>query len=113
MGASLKPERYSHRAVKLLKDFEHPVEAFGLRKGEIAGVKITDTLEPFDDIHTVTMYIGPQNQKGYTDYIKSLKPKRVIFNPGTENPAFAEELREQGVEVVENCTLVMLNYDMF
>ena len=113
MGASLKPERYSNRAVRLLRRFGHPTEAFGLREGTIDDVKIHTRLTPFEDIHTVTLYLGPQNQSGYTDYIKSLKPQRVIFNPGTENPAFADELRQQGTEVVENCTLVMLNYEMF
>jgi len=113
IGASLKPERYSNRAVKLLKEYNNEVVAFGLREGEINGVKITKNMDNFTDVHTVTMYVNPKRQSDLYDYIFSLNPKRLIFNPGTENQEFADLASQKGIEVVEHCTLVMLNTDLF
>jgi predicted CoA-binding protein len=112
-GASIKPERYSNRAINMLREYGHPVEAIGLREGRVADVDIQTGLPELKDIHTVTMYLGPQNQDPYYDYIIGLNPRRVIFNPGTENPAFAEKLREKGIDVVESCTLIMLGSGAF
>jgi len=109
VGASANPLRYSHRAVEMLKANGHPVEAVGLRAGEIEGVEIKTDLIRFDDVDTVTLYVGPKNQESWKDYIKSLKPNRVIFNPGAENDEFGAELKSEGIEVEEACTLVLLS----
>lgn len=108
LGASLKSHRFSHKAVQRLVDHRHEVVAFGLKEGEISGVTIDTALVQYEDIHTVTLYLNPTVQKEYYDYIFSLQPKRVIFNPGTENPDFVEKLQEKDIECVMACTLVML-----
>jgi predicted CoA-binding protein len=107
MGATPNPERYSYKATAMLREYQHEVVAFGLRKGNIGDVVITQLL-PDDDIETITLYLGPANQIAYVDYILKMKPSRVIFNPGTENPEFQSKLKEYGIEPVEACTLVML-----
>jgi len=81
----------------------------GRKVGEVAGVAIEPPEAIHEDIDTITLYIGPRNQAPYYDYILNTKPKRVIFNPGAENPELVEKLEEQGIEAVEGCTLVMLN----
>ena len=113
LGASLKPERYANRAIKLLRHFDYEVEAIGNREGRVDDVEIKKDFNGVSDIHTVTVYLSPRNQEPYYDFIKKLRPERVIFNPGTENDIFEDELKKENIEVVENCTLVMLNYDMF
>lgn len=85
------------------------MEAVGLREGEISGVKITKEFKPFDGVDTVSLYVGPRNQDYWKEYIKELKPKRVIFNPGTENEDFQMDLIKEGIEVEEACTLVLLS----
>jgi len=112
-GSSVKPMRFSFKAINKLRQNGHPVHALGLREGKVADVEIQTGKPELTDVHTVTMYLGPQNQPEYYDYIKSLKPQRVIFNPGTENIEFVKILKDDGVEVVEYCTLVMLDMDMF
>ncbi|MEL4308217.1 CoA-binding protein [Joostella sp. CR20] len=109
MGASLKPNRYSFMAVNRLVTAGHDVVAFGLRSGEIANVKIDTELLQYNDIDTVTLYLNPKNQEAYYEYIIGLKPKRVIFNPGTENPVFYEMLRENNIQYEVACTLVLLS----
>jgi predicted CoA-binding protein len=109
IGASPNPMRYSNRAVEMLKSADHPVEAVGLREGDISGIQITKELKPFEGVDTVSLYVGPRNQDYWKDYIKGLKPKRVIFNPGTENDEFQDELEKEGIEVEEACTLVLLS----
>jgi uncharacterized protein len=113
LGASLNPERFSYMAVRKLRYGNIPVVAVGLREGEISGVKIEKPYPKFENIHTVTIYIGPKNLPPYQDYILGLKPKRVIFNPGTEAPDFAKTLENQGVEVVNACTLIMISNDQY
>jgi len=113
IGASIKPERFSYKAIKLLRKYEHPVEAIGVKEGELEGVQIQKSKTIFTDIHTVTMYVGPNNQPEFYTYIIELKPKRIIFNPGTENPEFEEMAKNAGIEIVEDCTLVMLNSGTF
>lgn len=108
IGASENPERYAYKAVMKLMDNNYPVVAFGLRKGSINGVDITTQFPEESGIHTVTLYVGPKNQPDYYDRIIALKPKRVIFNPGTENSEFEEKLTDLGIEALEACTLVML-----
>jgi len=113
LGASLKPHRYSYKAVIKLLSNHIPVVAVGLREGAIGEVKIEKPFPEFSDIHTITLYIGPKNQPFYTDYILKLNPARVIFNPGTENPELENLLNSKGIEVVENCMLVMLSKGEF
>ena len=109
IGASNNRNRYSNLAIHRLTSKEVPTVAIGLRKGEVAGVQIETEKLPFQDIDTVTMYIGPQRQPEYYDYIISLNPSRVIFNPGTENPEFYRQLREKDIEVEVACTLILLS----
>jgi predicted CoA-binding protein len=109
IGASENPERYSNRAVLQLLSHGHPVLALGNKSGNIGNVPI-DTGKPvYTDIDTVTLYLGPANQSEFYDYILSLKPKRIIFNPGTENDTFCQRAQQVGIEAIEACTLVMLS----
>lgn len=107
-GASLKPERYSNRAVVSLRENSIPTLAYGLRQGAIADVQVSTHLPDGCLIHTVTMYVGKARQLEYYDAIIDLAPKRVIFNPGAENQEFSEMLIGAGIEPIEACTLVML-----
>ncbi|NJW51726.1 CoA-binding protein [Salinimicrobium oceani] len=109
LGASTNPGRYAHIAINRLKGANIPTVAIGLRKGEVAGVNIETEKLPFTDIHTVTLYLGAPRQEEYYDYILSLEPKRVIFNPGTENPEFYRLLQKNQVEVEVACTLILLS----
>ncbi|MEM8893955.1 MAG: CoA-binding protein [Bacteroidota bacterium] len=111
IGASTNPARYAYRAAHMLKDQGHPVVPIGIKKGEVAGEEILDLRQrpEVDAVDTVTLYLGPQNQTEWEDYILSLQPRRVVFNPGTENPTFASRLNAKGVEALEACTLVMLS----
>ncbi len=113
IGASPNPNRYSFKATKLLKNYGHQVFPVGIRDGEIDGLKILKEFPLESDIHTVTIYLSPKRQEPYYEKILALKPKRVIFNPGTENPAFRETLAQNGIETVENCTIVMLKSGIF
>ena len=108
IGASEKPERYSNKAIRALLLHNYPVVALGLKKGSIEGVSFHTEKEQFEDIDTVTLYIGPQNQPGYYSYVIGLKPRRVIFNPGTENPEFIELLKSAGIYPEIACTLILL-----
>ncbi len=107
-GASLKPFRYSNIVVKRLIDHEIETQAYGPKTGKIGKVQVLDSFDDFQDIHTITLYLGPSHQPQYYQDIIRLKPKRVIFNPGTENPEFYGLLKEQGIEAMEACTLVLL-----
>ena len=109
IGASEKPERYSNKAIKALRNHDHPVVALAPRAGRVDDVVFTTEMEGIADIDTVTMYVGPQNQSGYIDFILGLKPQRVIFNPGTENEPFAYKLQENGIQPEIACTLVLLS----
>jgi len=108
LGASTNPRRYSNIAIKRLVSHKQPTVAIGLREGEVAGVEIAKNEVDFEDVDTITLYLNPQNQKRYYDYILSLEPKRVIFNPGTENPELYALLRKNNIEIEVACTLVML-----
>lgn len=109
MGASLKPQRYSNRAIYKLVEKHHDVVAFGLNEGEVAGVKIDTAPLHYEDIHTITIYLNPKRQVQYYEYIVSLKPKRIIFNPGTENQEFYLILEKNHIQFEEACTLVLLS----
>ncbi|MFP4089589.1 MAG: CoA-binding protein [Cyclobacteriaceae bacterium] len=110
VGASPNPSRYAFRAAHLLKRYDHTIIPLSIKRGEVAEEKIMDLREKpmITDVDTITLYIGPQNQPEWIDYLLSLSPRRIIFNPGTENPVFMDKAEAQGVEVVEGCTLVML-----
>jgi uncharacterized protein len=109
LGASENPDRYSNMAVRKLSAHEHPVIALGRKKGSIGTIPIETTQEPLNDIDTVTLYLNPANQKTYYDYILSLHPKRIIFNPGAENDELTELARKNGIAAQEACTLVLLS----
>lgn len=108
LGASTNPNRYAYTAIQSLQQKKISVEAVGLKEGEVAGVKIHSEQVPFLGIHTVTLYVGPANQETYIDYVISLQPKRVIFNPGTYNEAFIQQLQAHDIETEVACTLVLL-----
>ncbi len=109
VGATTKEDRYANRAIKALRSHNYPVVAFGQKAGTVEDVEIETEWNPNWDIETVTLYLGPQNQDGYIDKILALKPNRVIFNPGTENPEFIEKLRAVKIHPEIGCTLVMLS----
>ena len=109
IGASLKPYRYSNMAIKRLIEYGRDVKAIGLREGEVHGVQIQKGHPVLNDIHTVLMYINPSRQPEYYDYILSLNPKRIVFNPGTENHEFIQLAREKDVLPVVACSLVMMS----
>ncbi len=113
LGASPNPIRFSHKAVKSLLRHEHEVVAIGFRKGEIVEKEILVGHPMVEDVHTVSIYIGSSRQEDFYDYIISLKPKRVIFNPGTVNPTFMSRLKNVGIEPVSACMLVMLSDEEF
>ncbi len=109
LGASTNPSRYSYIATQRLNKKEHPVYPIGIKKGAIEGIAIINDRPTIDDVDTITLYLNPTLQKEYYDYIFSLNPKRIIFNPGTENPELMKRATEKGIEVIAACTLVMLS----
>ena len=109
IGASDKPERYAYKATMALQKHAHEVIPVGLRDGVINGIDIVKGKPDIKDVDTVTLYVGPQNQADWMDYVIGLHPKRVIFNPGTENPEFENLLQKNNIEPIEACTLVMLS----
>ncbi|TJY32945.1 CoA-binding protein [Pontimicrobium aquaticum] len=112
-GASLNPNRYSHYAIQRLVAHNHEVVAFGLRKGDVEGVTIDTTLIPYEDLDTVTLYMNAKRQKEYYNYLIDLKPNRIIFNPGTENPEFFKLLEENHINYEAACTLVLLSTNQY
>jgi predicted CoA-binding protein len=108
LGASSNPSRYSYLAMNRLKAHQHPVVAVGRREAEVAGISILKTPVSEEGIDTVTLYLNPTHQKEYYNYILGLNPRRIIFNPGTENPELMKLAREKSIEPVVACTLVML-----
>ena len=113
LGASLKPNRYSYYAIQRLVANEHEVVALGLKTGEVLGVKIDIELKAFEGLHTITLYLNPKRQTDYYDYIILLKPERVIFNPGTENPELYNILKENNIPFEAACTLVLLSTNQY
>jgi uncharacterized protein len=108
LGASAKPDRYSYKAINMLIEKGHSVLAIGQNTGDVAGVSIRTKKIPLSGINTVTLYLNPAHQRDYYNYIIETKPKRVIFNPGTENPEFYQLLQLNNIKVEIACTLVML-----
>ncbi len=113
IGASLKTDRYSNIAIKKLVKFDYNVEAIGNKNGKVGNVVITNRLINFDNIHTVTLYLNKSKQQEYYDYIISLNPKRVIFNPGTENEEFCKILNNNSIKYLDACTLVLLSTNQY
>jgi len=108
LGASTNPLRYSYRAIRALRQHKHGVYAIGLRDGVVDDVEIISTKSELKDVETITLYLSQKNQKQYYDYIVSLKPKRIIYNPGAENKELSEIAEKAGIQNVEACTLVLL-----
>jgi predicted CoA-binding protein len=108
LGASQNPSRYSYLAINRLRAHDHPVVAVGKRNGQVGDVDITKDHVAEPGIDTVTLYLNPRNQVEYYDYILELNPKRIIFNPGTENDELIKKAKENNIETVMGCTLVML-----
>ena len=113
LGASTNAHRYSYIAVKKLLSCGHEVIAVGIKSGSIEGIEIQIAGDIVEGIHTVTLYVSPKNQDQYYDYILNLNPRRVLFNPGTINTQFMRLLEENGIEVIEACTLVMLSANTY
>jgi len=109
IGASTNPTQYSHLAVRKLLTAGHQVEAIGREGFNIENISIGTTMSPFEGVDTVTIYLNADRQKSYEEYILSLHPKRIIFNPGAENPSFFKEATHKGIDTLEACTLVMLS----
>ena len=115
IGASPNPQRYSFLATGMLQNKGITTLPLGIREGKIGETNILPLQErpKLEDVHTITLYLNPQNQAQYIDYILSLKPKRVIFNPGTENEPFARQLTANGIVAMEACTLVLLQTNQY
>lgn len=113
IGASSNPERYAFKAAERLLAHGHEIELLGLRPDVIFGQTIDTERKQYQQLDTVTLYVGPKNQPGYYDYIVSLRPNRVIFNPGTENPEFEIILKKNGIVYEEACTLVLLGTNQY
>ena len=115
VGATPNPSRYAFLAAQNLKSHSHEFIPLGIKKGEVLGtpiVQIADKPE-IKDVDTITMYVGAPRQVGWYDYLLSLKPRRIIFNPGAENEEFEKLAESKGVEVIEACTLVMLRTNQY
>lgn len=109
LGASPNPDRYSNIASLRLNAAGYEVFPVGNQEGEIAGIKILTNMPHIEGVDTLSLYVGPAKQPIYEDYIFNIMPKRIIFNPGTENTHLMEEAANRGIEVVVACTLVMLS----
>lgn len=113
LGATPDPGRYAYLAANKLVRYGHEIVNVGMKKGEVAGVPIERPETIHQDIDTVTLYVGTRNQPPLYDYILNTKPKRIIFNPGTENGELEAMARQRGIETIEGCTLVMLSTGQF
>lgn len=109
LGASNNPARYSYLAIRKLANHGYPVVAIGKKKGKVGEIDIETDQLPITDLDTITLYLNPMNQQEYFDYILDLNPRRIIFNPGTENDALIKSAEINGIETVIGCTLVMLS----
>ena len=113
LGASPKETRYSYKAVKALLRLEHDVVAVGEKAGDIKGVQIHTGMPHIENVDTIILYLGAGGQKNYYDYMIGLKPRRIIFNPGTHNQEFIDICKNHGIEPVVDCALIMLNSDTY
>jgi hypothetical protein len=113
LGASTNPDRYSFKAVHALLEHNLPVIPLGVKKGSIAGIEIINDRPKLESVDTVTLYINASIQQDWQEYIISLEPRRIIFNPGTENPDFFARAQKLGIDAQEACTLVLLATNQF
>lgn len=113
IGASNNPDRYAFKALELLVEKGHAVFLKGNKAGIACGLTIQVGTNDFDHIHTVTLYVGPQNQQELLEDLSTIKPERIIFNPGTEHPILYAEIEKLGIQVEEACTLVLLHTNQF
>ncbi len=113
LGASDNPSRYSYMAIRRLRSHGHPVVAIGKKATQVDDVIIEKDRKDFEKVDTVTLYLNPMHQKQYYDYIVSLHPQRIIFNPGAENDELAEIAKKNGIRPIEACTLVMLSTNQY
>lgn len=115
IGASENRSRYAYLAAEMLHEYKNEFVPVGVKAGEVLGKQILDLKKKpaIPDVDTVTLYINPTNQQAWYDYILSLKPKRVIFNPGTENPELESILTQNKIEALEACTLVLLRSNQY
>lgn len=108
LGATPNPQRYAYLAAERLARHGHPIVPVGIKHGSLQGEEILQGLPDVPEIDTVTLYVGPRHQPTYYDWLLRVNPRRIIFNPGTENPELMRLAREHGIETVRGCTLVML-----
>lgn len=115
VGATPNQSRYAYLAANMLREYDHEVVPLGIKQGEVAGKEILDIRKKpaINGVDTVTLYIGPRHQPEWYDYLLSLKPKRIIFNPGTENEEFEQLVEANGIEALQACTLVLLRSHQF
>ena len=113
LGASANPSRYSYLAIQSLRRHGHPVVGLGRRLAKVGDTDISVTKDPVPGIDTVTIYMNKKHQEEFHDYILSLKPKRIIFNPGAENEKVEALAKEKGIKKMEACTLVMLSTNQY
>ncbi len=113
LGATTNKERYAYLAANKLVNNGHMIVNVGIKEGTVAGVKIEPPIKIHLDIDTITLYISAKNQPEYYNYILETHPKRIIFNPGTENPELQKKAQKQGIEVLEACTLVLLSTNQY
>jgi hypothetical protein len=115
VGATTNPGRYAFLAAQMLNEYGHSIIPIGIKKGELFGTEIRDIFKKpaIENVDTITLYIGPHHQPEWYEYLIGLKPKRIIFNPGTENGVFQQLAENQGIEALEACTLVMLRTNQF
>ena len=115
VGASSNPGRYAQLAGRMLREYGHPIIPLGIHEGELFEEPILDIKEKpeIPGVDTITLYVSPKNQEGWYEYLLSLNPKRIIFNPGTENEKFMEMAEAKNIEAVTGCTLVMLRTNQY
>lgn len=113
LGATTNPVRYAYLAANRLVNKGHQIINVGIKSGEVAGQPIQSALNVHSDVDTITLYLGPQNQKDYYNYILQTNPKRIIFNPGTENSELKKLAQNQGIQTLEACTLVLLSTNQY
>ncbi|MDG0817580.1 CoA-binding protein [Bdellovibrio svalbardensis] len=113
LGASNKPDRYAYKALKMLQEYGHTPLPVNPAFDEIEGVKVAKSLDELSDIDTVTLYMNPHRLEEQVDRLIRLKPKRVIFNPGTESKEIEQKLKAAGIQTTEACTLVLLRTNQF
>ena len=109
LGATPDSSRYAFLASNKLARYGHEIINVGIKRGEVAGVPIEKPEHIHSDVDTITLYVGPYNQKTLYDYVLNINPKRIIFNPGTENPELQSLAEQKGIQIVMGCTLVMLS----